>query len=87
MDRKKKGQRRKKKVILDLKCPICEGGVESVSYKDVFRLKKYTSVRGKIIGRTRTGFCNKHQKQLTRAVKIARYMALLPYVNTGAKKD
>ena len=47
--------------------------------KDVERLKKYVSERGKIIPRRVTGNCAKHQRQLTIAVKRARFMALLPY--------
>lgn len=78
-------RRRGKKVIVDLKCPFCESGVATVTYKDVYQLKKYTSVRGKIIGRDRTGMCAKHQRQLSVAIKKARYMALLPYVSLTTK--
>jgi len=73
-------RRRRKKVIQNLKCPLCESGVKHVSYKDIFQLKKFTSVRGKIISSEKSGLCHKHQKQLKRAIKRARFMALLPYV-------
>lgn len=76
----KKKQRRRRKIIQNLSCPLCDSGVKSVSYKDVYQLKKFTSVRGKIISVEKSGACHKHQKQLTRAIKRARYMALLPYV-------
>lgn len=76
----KKRPVRKKKIFVDLKCPLCESGVSFVSYKDVYQLKKYTSVRGKIIGRDKSGMCARHQRQLSKAIKKARYMALLPYV-------
>ncbi|MFH1547107.1 MAG: 30S ribosomal protein S18 [bacterium] len=66
--------------MVDLKCPLCESGVGFLSYKDVYQLKKYTSVRGKIIGRDKSGMCARHQRQLSKAIKKARYMALLPYV-------
>jgi small subunit ribosomal protein S18 len=79
-DSHKRGRRRKR-VVLNLKCPLCESGVKHVSYKDVYQLKKFTSVRGKIISSEKSGVCNKHQRQLTRAIKRARYMALLPYVS------
>jgi len=75
-----KKKRRRRKIILNLKCQLCETGTKSVSYKDVYQLKKYTSVRGKIISTEKSGVCHKHQKQLTRAIKRARYLALLPYV-------
>ncbi|HCC67613.1 TPA: 30S ribosomal protein S18 [Patescibacteria group bacterium] len=75
-----KKRRRKRRIIQNLKCPLCESGVKYLSYKDVYQLKKFTSVRGKIISTEKSGMCHKHQKQLRRAIKRARYMALLPYV-------
>lgn len=71
--------KRKRRVIQNLKCPLCEAGIKDVSYKDVYQLKKYTSVKGKIISTEKSGVCHKHQKKLTNAIKRARYMALLPY--------
>lgn len=72
--------RRRKRVVQNLKCPLCESAVRHISYKDVYQLKKFTSVRGKIISSEKSGVCHNHQKQLKRAIKRARYMALLPYV-------
>lgn len=43
----KKNVRRRRKIIQNLKCPLCESGVKTVTYKDVYQLKKFTSVRGK----------------------------------------
>ena len=77
---KKKGKYRKKKPLVNLKCPLCETGVKVVTYKDVYQLKKFTSVRGKIIHPEKSGVCRKHQRQLSKAIKRARYLALLPYV-------
>ena len=71
--------RRRRKPIQNLKCSFCETGTKSVSYKDVYQLKKYTSVRGKIISTEKSGICHKHQRILKKAIKRARYMALLPY--------
>lgn len=76
----KKKVRRRRKIVQNLTCPLCDSGVKSVSYKDVYQLKKFTSVRGKVISTEKSGACHKHQKQLKRAIKRARYMALLPYV-------
>ncbi len=73
--------RRKRSYSVDLSCPLCEAGVKVITYKDVYQLKKYTSVRGKIIGREKSGMCATHQRQLSRAIKKARYVALLPYVS------
>lgn len=60
-------------------CYYCVEKQEHVDYKDVEKLKKYISERGKIIPRRVTGNCAKHQRLLTEAIKRARYMALLPY--------
>lgn len=81
-EQKPKKRQRKKKIIMDLKCPLCESGEKYVSYKDVYQLKKFSSVRGKIISTDKSGVCAKHQRQLARAIKRARFMALLPYVAT-----
>ncbi|MGN0383620.1 MAG: 30S ribosomal protein S18 [Eubacterium sp.] len=65
--------RRRKKV-----CVFC-GGQETIDYKDVNKLKRYVSERGKILPRRITGTCAKHQRALTVAVKRARHIALMPY--------
>ena len=66
-------------------CPLCEMKIKpkDITFYNVALLKKYMSVRGKIIPRSKTGLCSKHQRALTRAIKRARYLALLPYVDTG----
>ena len=76
----KKKIRRRRKIVQNLSCPLCDSGVKNISYKDVYQLKKFTSVRGKIISTEKSGACHKHQKQLKRAIKRARFMSLLPYV-------
>ena len=76
----RKKRRRRRRIVQNLSCPLCDSGVKSVSYKDVYQLKKFTSVRGKIISVEKSGACHRHQKQIKRAIKRARYMALLPFV-------
>ena len=65
-------------------CNHCREKVEQVDYKDVTGLRKFISERGKIRSRRITGACRRHQSQIARAVKRARELALLPYVNEGA---
>ena len=65
-------------------CQHCRDKVEQVDYKDVASLKKFISEKGKIRSRRITGSCRRHQVQIARAVKRARELALLPYVNEGA---
>ncbi len=60
-------------------CSFCVDKVESIDYKDVARIKKFISERGKILPRRISGNCAKHQRELTRAIKRARHVALLPY--------
>ena len=60
-------------------CGFCVDKVTEIDYKDVTRLKKYISERGKILPRRISGNCAKHQRQLTVAIKRARHIALLPY--------
>ncbi|MBR6524298.1 MAG: 30S ribosomal protein S18 [Clostridia bacterium] len=67
-------RRTKKKV-----CAFCADKVESIDYKDVAKLRKYVSERGKILPRRITGCCAKHQRQVTTAIKRARMIALLPF--------
>ena len=58
-------------------CAFCTEKI-AVDFKDIFRLRRYISDRGKIEPRRRTGACAKHQRQLALAIKRARYLALLP---------
>lgn len=61
-------------------CGFCVDKVDEIDYKDINRLKKYITEKGKIVPRRMSGVCAKHQRELAIAVKRARYMALLPYV-------
>ncbi len=61
-------------------CGFCADKVRIVDYKDVKRLQRFVSERGKILPRRRTGTCARHQRTLTAAIKRARHMALLPFV-------
>ena len=63
-------------------CNLCESKVNYVDYKDTQFLRRFMSPHAKILGRKRTGSCQKHQKLITRALKHARHMALLPFVPT-----
>ena len=62
-------------------CHFCVDRVEAIDYKDVARLRKFISECAKILPRRVTGTCAAHQRELTTAIKRARQIALLPYVN------
>lgn len=70
---RRRAPHRRKKV-----CVFC-GKDNVIDYKDVNKLKRYISERGKILPRRITGNCAKHQRALTVAVKRARHLALMPY--------
>ena len=62
-------------------CHFCVDRIEEIDYKDIAKLRKFVSERAKILPRRATGTCAKHQRALTTAIKRARQVALLPYVN------
>ncbi|ACL71079.1 30S ribosomal protein S18 [Halothermothrix orenii] len=61
-------------------CYFCTNKKAKLDYKEVKTLERFLTNRGKIVPRRITGNCAKHQRQLTRAIKRARNIALLPYV-------
>jgi len=62
-------------------CRFCKGELSEINYKNVDMITRFTKSKGKILPRRLTGNCMKHQRQLAKAIKRARYMALLPYVS------
>ena len=66
-------------------CPICESGVRVVDYKDERTLSRFTTERGKILPSRLSGMCARHQRQLSTAIKRARYIAILPYIRGYAR--
>ncbi len=61
-------------------CKFCAQRIEKIDYKNIELLKPFISERGRIIPRRISGVCSRHQRQLARAVKRARHLALLPFV-------
>lgn len=73
-DKNPKKQRKSAKKV----CAFC-AEKSAIDYKDVTKLRRYMTEKGKIIPRRTTGVCAKHQRELQNAIKRARVMALLPY--------
>jgi small subunit ribosomal protein S18 len=71
-----RARRAKRKV-----CSFCVDKIEDINYKDIARIRKFVSERGKILPRRISGNCAKHQRRLTIAIKRARHIALLPYTS------
>ena len=61
-------------------CAFCVAGEKEIDYKDVAKLRKFITEKGKILPRRQTGVCSHHQRKLATAIKKARNLALLPYV-------
>ena len=61
-------------------CQFCADKTERIDYKDVEKLRRYVTERGKILPKRITGTCAMHQREVTTAIKRARIVALLPYV-------
>ena len=60
-------------------CALCADKDFVLDYKDADQLKKFINDKGKILPRSATGACAKHQRDITLAVKRARHIAILPY--------
>ena len=72
---RRRPMRRRKKV-----CAFCaDKEHDYIDYKDVNKLKRYVSERGKILPRRISGTCAKHQRELTSSIKRSRNIALLPF--------
>jgi len=61
-------------------CRFCADKALFIDYKDIKTLRNYLTERGKMVAGRMNGNCAKHQRELTRAIKRARNIALLPYV-------
>lgn len=75
----KKGGKQFKRRTRRKVCQFCVDKVEHIDYKDIGKLRKFLSEKGKILPRRISGNCAKHQRQMTTAIKRARHIALLPY--------
>lgn len=62
-------------------CRFTAAGVEEIDYKDIETLKQYVTDTGKIVPSRITGTASNYQRQLSTAVKRARFLALLPYTD------
>lgn len=70
--------RERRREIKNRKCFYCEENKEPY-FSDTETVKKFVTERAKIVPRTRSGVCAKHQRRLSKAIKHARFLALLPY--------
>lgn len=74
--KKPRGRKPRRKV-----CQFCADKIANIDYKDVVRLRRFISEKGKIMPRRMSGACAGHQRELAIAIKRARVLALLPFNN------
>lgn len=67
-------------------CPFCAEKLKEIDYKDVSKLSRYISDRGRILTRRQSNACAKHQRRLALAIKRARHLALLPFAAVHIQK-
>jgi len=72
---------RRKLPAVKKNCPYCAAKTEP-DYKDVDSLKRYMTDRGRIIGKSRSALCQKHQRRVATAIKRARHLAMLPFTGS-----
>jgi len=65
-----------------MECYFCQNNIKKIDFKNTELLERFMSEMHKIKPRRKTGVCSGHQRKLARAVKRARYMALVPYTKT-----
>jgi len=63
-----------------MKCFFCDYNTNP-DYKDIDNIGKFVTARKKIVSRDRSGICAKHQRKLTKHIKYARYLGLLPFIS------
>lgn len=67
-------------------CICCQEKVDRIDYKETDILRKFVTGQFKVMSSKRTGLCQKHQRKAANAVKIARYMGLMPYTRNQVQK-
>ena len=78
--RPKRDPLKKKRIFRRRPCRFCIDKIKDIDYLDYQKFQKLITERGKIVPSRISGNCAKHQRQLARAIKKARVMALLPFV-------
>ncbi|MBI2610172.1 30S ribosomal protein S18 [Candidatus Giovannonibacteria bacterium] len=66
--------------MADKQCYFCTSNIKNIDYKDNESLKKFTDPQARIMPRKRTGICALHQRKLSRSIKRARVLGLMPFL-------
>ena len=76
---RKKDEKPRQRFFKKKICRFCSEKIAGVNYKEVERLQKFLTEKGKIVPRRISGNCSKHQRMLAREIRKARFIALLPF--------
>lgn len=77
---KKKKRQIKRRIFRKKVCAFCTEKIKDIDYKDIAKLSRFITERGKISSRRASGTCARHQRKLAAAIKRARHIALLPFI-------
>lgn len=69
------------------KCVFCQDNIDTVDYKNTSLLRKFVTSEFKIGSSVRNKLCNKHQRNIANSIKLARFMALMPYTRNQTVKN
>ncbi|MBI4158511.1 MAG: 30S ribosomal protein S18 [Candidatus Yanofskybacteria bacterium] len=69
-----------------MQCIFCQDNINKVDYKNTHFLRKFTTSQFKIASSRRNKLCSSHQRMVAQAVKLARYMALMPYTRNQTSR-
>lgn len=85
MERKRRTRNNLRRIEMEskLECYFCKLNTDP-DYKDVLKLRRFISDRGKVIGKSRTGTCSAHQRSFSTEIKKARFLSLIPYTERHA---
>ncbi len=68
-------------------CHFCQDNIEGIDYKETARLRKFVTSEFRIGSARRNKLCDKHQRRIANAIKLARFMALMPYTRNQTVKS
>jgi small subunit ribosomal protein S18 len=67
-------------IMIEKHCHFCTNSIKNIDYKETETLKQFIDPLGRVLARKKTGVCAKHQRKLSQAIKRARFLSLLPFV-------
>ncbi len=82
-NKKRTNKRKRNEIPVTLECYFCKLK-QDPDFKEILKLRRFINDRGKMIGKSRSGTCSNHQRMLSREIKKARFLSLIPYTERHA---